>query len=253
MNTKFLIVSAAYNVESWIEQTFMSVLTQRYDNWKWIFMDDCSTDKTVENLKSLTERFPDKKDRVIIVEKTIKECSLYNIVDAINNMCCMPNSDETVIIILDGDDWFTGPDVLQTLDKVYKENNCWLTYGSYLEYPSYRMGSVHSPYPEKVVEERSFRKADWHGSHLRSFKYGLFKHINQNDFKDKDGNFYDTAGDLALMFPMLEMSGGRFRFITDILYVYNIKNPLNDFKQNATAQLRLEKLIRNRPRYEAIV
>jgi hypothetical protein len=35
------------------------------------------------------------------------------------------------------------------------------------------------------------------------------------------------------MFPMLEMSGEEhYRFLPDILYIYNESNPLNDHKVN---------------------
>lgn len=250
VDTKFLIVSAAYNVEEWVEQTFMSVVTQKYKNWEWIFIDDNSNDNTVKSFYSLFDRVScDVVNKISFVEKKSKSCSLENIVKGVD---IINPDDETVIIILDGDDWFTGNDVLSTLNKVYVEKECWLTYGSYLEYPSYRMGAVHSPYPKNVVEDRSFRKADWHGSHLRTFKYGLFKNINRNDLKDKDGNYYTTAGDLALMFPMLEMAGERICWIKKTLYVYNDSNPLNDHKIVLEKQREYDQLFRSMKKYNRL-
>ena len=50
---KVSIITAAHNCESFILDTFNSVINQTYSNWEWIITDDCSTDDTVEYLKSL--------------------------------------------------------------------------------------------------------------------------------------------------------------------------------------------------------
>ncbi len=54
------------------------------------------------------------------------------------------------------------------------------------------------------------------------------------------------------MFPMLEMSGMHARFISDVLYVYNMDNPINDFKGNVNRLFYFNKIIRNRPHYALI-
>lgn len=70
-------------------------------------------------------------------------------------------------------------------------------------------------------------------SHLRTWKSWLWKKIELEDLKDEKGNYWNVAGDLAFMFPMLEMSGEEhYRFLPDILYIYNESNPLNDHKVN---------------------
>ena len=55
------------------------------------------------------------------------------------------------------------------------------------------------------------------------------------------------------MFPMLEMAGGRFAFIDQILYIHNQANPLNDFKVKRKQQAHFEQLIRNAPRYQPLL
>ena len=65
-------------------------------------------------------------------------------------------------------------------------------------------------------------------SHLRTYKRWLVDKIDGTDFQI-DGRFYPCAGDLALMFPMVEMAGpAHARFIEDVLYLYNAVNPLNE-------------------------
>lgn len=57
---------------------------------------------------------------------------------------------------------------------------------------------------------------------------------------------------LTMMFPMLEMAGHRSKFVSDILYIYNVANPINDSKVNIQLQQGLEKLIRAKRKYSRI-
>ena len=60
------------------------------------------------------------------------------------------------------------------------------------------------------------------------------------------------AWDLAMMLPMLEMSGFHSKFIPDILYIYNTENPLNDHKVNLNLQQKLSHQILSSPKYEKL-
>ncbi|EIU6821636.1 MULTISPECIES: glycosyltransferase family 2 protein [Vibrio harveyi group] len=50
---KVSIITATFNSESTILETYRSLSTQSYDNWEWLVTDDCSTDKTLSILKTL--------------------------------------------------------------------------------------------------------------------------------------------------------------------------------------------------------
>lgn len=47
------IITAAYNCESFIEETYQSLRCQTLENWEWIVVDDCSTDGTLGVLRKL--------------------------------------------------------------------------------------------------------------------------------------------------------------------------------------------------------
>jgi len=79
----------------------------------------------------------------------------------------------------------------------------------------------------------------------------LWKKINEEDLKDETGNYWSVAGDLAFMFPMLEMSGmEHFKFLSEKLYVYNESNPINDHKVNMSNVLKTTNIIRNKTPYK---
>ena len=54
------IIMPNYNSEKYLQETIQSVLDQTYQNWELIFVDDCSTDKSLEIVQS----FVDERIRV---------------------------------------------------------------------------------------------------------------------------------------------------------------------------------------------
>ena len=69
---------------------------------------------------------------------------------------------------------------------------------------------------------------------------------------DKDGHYFRAAGDLCLMFPLLEMSGHKAHFIKDILYIWNDLNDLNEHKSKRELQLISEQQIRSMKKYDRL-
>lgn len=57
------IIMAAYNAEKTIEQAINSVLSQTYTNFELLVVNDCSTDRTAELVKSIAAK--DSRVRLI--------------------------------------------------------------------------------------------------------------------------------------------------------------------------------------------
>jgi glycosyltransferase involved in cell wall biosynthesis len=241
----FEIVIPFRNVASWITLCANSVFKQNYPTNKFCvsFVDDCSDDNTNEILEKIIKKYKDTHCSFL----TKNESRKYKIVNLREAIKERNMDDNSVIIIIDGDDWLAGPNVLNKLDEVYTETDCMMTYGSYMEYPSYVRGKFSSQLPEFVIATNSYRKYMWCTSHLATFKHSLWKEIREEELKDWDGKYFKASSDLATMFPMLEMSGNRSKFVDDILYVYNTSNPFNDHKVDHEYQLKAESYIRNNP------
>jgi hypothetical protein len=152
---------------------------------------------------------------------------------------------------LDGDDWLAHSGVLARLNEIYSGAACWMTYGQYRSWPDNALG-LSKEIPASVVETNGFRKNEWCSSHLRSFYAGLFKRIKMEDLLTPDGTFYQMAWDQAIMFPLLEMSGHRAKFNSDVLYIYNAANPISDCRLDRELQRQLEAHIRARPSYRRL-
>jgi len=242
---KFLIICPVYNVQTTIQKTINSILLQDYQNYRCIIINDFSIDKTLD----IVNKSVSNNSKFVAIDNEERKYSLNNIYDSINQYS---NEDEEIIIILDGDDFFASKDVLSYLNDFYNTNGCWLTYGSYVNLSDMKKGSFSKQIPEYVIENNLFRQHEWCTSHMRTFKSFLFKSIKKESLCDKNSNFYTITGDLAIMFPMLEMCYDKSRYIDKILYIWNDMNELNDHKKDNRLQVQTEMHIRNLPKYNRI-
>ena len=245
----FKIVVPMYNVEKWVGNTIRTIKKQNYKNFECVVIDDISTDSSF----SIVEDLIKDDERFHLIKNKEKKFALRNIYEGIEYLS--PNNKD-IIVTVDGDDWLYNYDVLNKLDEVYNQENCFITYGEYTKLNDLKRGLAipngSEPFPRHVVENSLFRQYRWISSHLRTFKYGLWNKIKKEDLLDEDGNFFRMAWDLAFMLPMLEMAQERHKFIPDILYVYNNDNPINDFKVDTPLQLKTDAYIRKKERYKRI-
>lgn len=105
---KISVVTASYNYQDYIKDTIQSVLNQTYQDWELIIIDDCSTDNSVEVIKS----FKDPRIKLFINEKNIglKETVQRGIKKASGEW----------IVFLESDDIIT-PDNIEKKVKIAKQ------------------------------------------------------------------------------------------------------------------------------------
>lgn len=243
-NKRFVVVIPSYNNAKWCEKNITSALDQNYPHYRIIFTDDCSADGTYDKVAAVVNASP-KKSIVKLIKNDTRKGALHNLYDMIHSC-----EDEEIILTLDGDDWFPDGNVLTKLKDVYSSSEIWMTYGQYKNHPD-GAGGISQPYPLQVIQQNNFRSYTWCASHLRTFYAWLFKKINVADLM-YNGEFFKMTWDFAMMFPMLEMSGYHSQFISDILYVYNLENPINDHKVNIRMQQDLDRHCRSMSKYQAL-
>ncbi len=239
-----VVVIPSYHNAEWYQRNLDSVFMQQYQNYRVIYIDDCSPDGT-GNLVEKYVKDQEQENRVTIIHNTKRRGALANHYRAIH-MC----ENHEIVLCLDGDDWLKHKHVFERVNYAYKDPNVWLTYGQYEIYPTSELGHCRK-LPESIISHHAYRECMWVTSALRTFYAGLFKQIKLQDLL-LDGNFFQASGDLAFMYPMLEMANGKFTFIDDILYVYNCATPHNDFKMRVLVQIFSSNVIRARKKYKAI-
>jgi hypothetical protein len=241
---QFVVIIPSYNNEEWYFKNLSSVLTQKYPHYRIIYIDDVSTDNTLQCVKDFIAQF-DQDKKITLIANQQKQGALANFYYAIHS--CQPHE---IIVMLDGDDWLADENTLSILDAAYKDPNVWITYGQFKEYPSGRLGGARQ-LPAQVIAQRAYREYDWVTTHLRTFYAFLFHKIKREDLMYK-GDFFPMAWDLAIMFPILEMAGEHSKFISDILYIYNRATPINDNKVNVQLQMFLDQTIHKMAKYQPL-
>lgn len=245
LNRKFSIVTASYNNKKYYERNLSSIFNQNYDNYELIYIDDCSTDGTGELVENFIKENCPKCKVTFIKNEVSMRSPLHNQYLAIHSV-----DPSSIIVILDGDDWFPHSDVLKILNEAYSNNDIWLTYGQFQVYPTGALG-FNRPYSEDIIKNNAYREDPYQPSHLRTYYAWLFQAISLKDVL-YDGIIFKMTGDLAVSMPMIEMTGGKFKFISEIMCIYNEDNDLNEHKIDMTLQHGLSPVIRSRTKYNPL-
>jgi len=235
-----IILTTTYNCENYIEKCIYSIMSQSFSEFICYITDDISTDNTVKKIEDII-----KDDRrFILIKNTTKLFQPGNYDQVIRGLDV--DGDE-ICVEIDGDDWLPDTNVLQRIKEVYEDKNIWMANGSF-KYSDGRSGFAKKPENVEGIRNMVFTM-----SHIRTWKSFLWKKINQYDLKDENGKYWEVAGDLSFMFPMIEMCGlEHYKFMEDVNYIYNETNPLNDHKINLNKVQKIVNQIRNKKTYSRI-
>lgn len=109
-NTKkrFSIITAAYNIENYIERAIESVECQTFKDYELIIVNDCSTDNTGNVVKETMKKY----DNIVYIEHTENKRAG----GARNSALAVAKGE--YIVFLDGDDSIASDNVLERLDML---------------------------------------------------------------------------------------------------------------------------------------
>ncbi len=235
-NNPFAIVVVGYNNGATVAKTLASVFSQKYENYRLIYIDDASNDGSFDLARDLIYE-SEQIAQVTLVQNERRLGTLANIARAVDTC-----QNEEIVVILQGEDWLAHEWVLQRLNGYYADPDLWLTYGQYMDFPTYKKGIC------REYRENRFRTQPFFASHLKTFYAALFKKIRQADFI-YSGQFFPACSDMAYMIPMLEMGKDHYHLIPEVLYISNSQTV---GKEDREMQLRCEKFIRALDPYSSL-
>lgn len=184
------------------------VITPSMPNNPWL--DECKSSVSSQSV-SCTH---------IVIEDILRKGACRNHYESLQAIPALHNN---IIIHLDGDDYFTSIDSVKTILKFYKDENVWATYGNYSSIDK----SVCRPIPDNSFRD-SIIFGGWGWSHPRTFRASLIPYLKESTMKDRFGNWFSSAPDVAIFCPILELCGkSRVRFIDKELVYYRI-HPNNE-------------------------
>ena len=222
VQNKIKVFIPFYNPGPFLEKAVVSLLAQDYAHFEMIFIDDASTD-------GAHKMVPTEDSRVTLIRNPHNRGGARNLHSCLTEYC----DPEDIYVQLDGDDWLEGPDVLSYINQFYNETDCWVMYGQF----RYVTGTPGCAAPFADADDFRNLRNTWKCPAIRTFRAGLYHRIAEQDpdfscMKDEEGNWFQEAMDVALIYPVFELAGfDKVRFNDRVLYVYNNENPLNVHKE----------------------
>jgi glycosyltransferase involved in cell wall biosynthesis len=218
---KFVFIIPTYNTERIFKKCLDSVLNQTYTNWRVIYIDDASTDKTYTGVSKYIKNNK-LEDKIILIRNAKNMTQSYS--RYIGFQLC---DDDEICCLLDGDDWLYNNLVLEKLNHFYNNNDVLVTYGNMECYTIRRRHNktYNIPdYTEDCKKGKKYRITKWTCEALRTGFAKLFKNIPVEQQQDSDGNWLAYVADRSIMYSVLEQSDGKHKKVDFMTYVYNTDN-----------------------------
>jgi len=213
-----------------------SIMTQDYSNFHVLYVLDSSRNSSHD---TITQYVQEKKwaDKITFIYNPHNTRHVYNLENIYNVIQNLP--DHAIVTYCDSSDWYDNQNFLTLINKIYDDKNIWVTYGSFVNWPTRKI-ELCKKIPKTIVAKRSFRTYRSIVGKPQTFYAWLFKLIKKEDLTYKN-DFFKACEERAIINPLLEMAGHRLQFIPDTLYVYNNEAR----RKNITKTQDLEKFYSN--------
>ena len=132
------IIVPVYGVEKYIVECVESLFAQTYSGIEYVFCDDCTPDRSIELLREVVERYPERKERVRIVHNDTN----MGIGTTRKRLVSEVHTD--TFLFVDSDDVLP-LNAVKTLVKRMKETDTDIVDGAYAIYVDEKVGKVITP------------------------------------------------------------------------------------------------------------
>jgi glycosyltransferase involved in cell wall biosynthesis len=213
MAVDFLIIATGYNCQDNVKRCFDSVMSQDYEHFTAVFIDDGSTDNTGREL--MEAKYAHNKVYRFIYQDN--QGAAYRRWQALKYPAFF--DDEQVVVLLGLDDELLAG-ALTRIAKEY-ESGAWVTYGNW-KYPHGGGLPKDFPleFPDEVHADRSYRQHRYRSTAPNTFKKFLFDQLDESEFKYND-QWIKATTESNLMISCLEMSGKEhIAVIKEPIYLY---------------------------------
>lgn len=214
-NYKVTIAVPVYGVESYVEKCAESLFEQTYPNLEFLFINDCTPDRSIEIIERVLERFPNRKDQVrIINQEKNKGCP------AARNLAIQLATGEFIFQV-DSDDYIE-KDAISTLVIEQKATDADLVVANYVIETPNETGLVRycdiSKSKEDIVKDCLDDKSS---QSVVSILIRRQIYIENNIRADE--NFH--VGEDWQVAPLLLYYANKIAYVDKVIYHYQLSRP----------------------------
>lgn len=241
---KISIIIPVYKVEKYIERCARSLFEQTLDDIEYLFIDDCSPDKSIEVLKDILDKYPHRKSQTIIhrMERNKGQAAV--------RYWGVKNATGDYLIHCDSDDWVE----LDMYRSLYEEailTNADIVICDYYESDGLVNRLKHYDYSEDkecLINDLLYLRGSW----------AIWnKLIRRNLYNNIKFPLFNMGEDMSIVFQLIQKSSKIVAINKPLYYYYynpesisnqkSIKNSIKRFIQACENTKIIEESIGNNP------
>ena len=197
-----------YNGKTFLRNCIESILNQTYKNFKLIVVDDCSTDSSVDTIKSY------KDDRIVLIQNFRKRYNGGSRNAGIEY--ALQNLDFDYFCFLDSDDWWKDNEVLDKINKrLY--NHELLTMACEMVYKN-QIGYISKNKPDCYEDLWSFNNKVWCTAWARVIRKDKIQYFCEDTLMEDRVWTYKVADNINFE---------NVAYIGEVCYCWNRTNTTN--------------------------
>lgn len=227
---KISVITPVYKVEKYIEICCRSLFNQPLTEVEFIFVDDCSPDRSIDVLCTLLEEFPERKNNVKLVRHKVNRgvaCARNTGLD---------NATGEYIMFVDADDWLEPGAMSEIYETASNGNYDIVGYDWFLEFDTNRRYLAQPVYDDT----KECLKAMLAGE-LRWYLWAFL--VKRSLYENNNLRFIPglNVGEDMMMLLKLFSLAGNYRHIVKALYHYIQLNKASITQLEAKKQLAVVK------------
>jgi glycosyl transferase, family 25 len=219
---EFCFIVPSFNNESNIEKNMTSLITQTSENWRCIYINDCSTDNTELLFFNIIRKY-NAESKFTYIKNDMNYGQAYSKYTAYRLL-----SDFEIVCLLDGDDWLADVNVVTRLTKRYSDRRIQMLSTDYHIWDDNQIykNFNFSKYSDDIIANKKFRdQPDWLIRHLKT-GYGIYFKSIPKEYLQINGKWLRVCTDVAEMYSALELCKGTYSAVSDVMYIYNKSNSI---------------------------
>lgn len=221
---KVSVIVPVYGVEKFVEHCAVSLMEQTLDGIECIFVDDCTPDSSVDIIRDVISRYPERDTRIVSHSENRGLPTARN--------TGLELATGKYVFHCDGDDWIE-PDMLEKMYAVAENANADIVYCDF--YLSYEKNERYMSNPCLESREELLRQGFLSGA----MKYNVWNKLVRRSLYTDNGILFPDGHSMGEDMTMIRLTAcaERVKYLPEALYHYVQTNSSAFSKTQSQKQL----------------